>query len=155
MGLPRVRFTVRRMMVITATLAVSWALFFGIAHLLVYRQNLKNEQYYREGAAILEAKKSDVLAAEWRKFAEDAARMNHDSWSKVVTLVGLVGAGVISTGLGLVLRKRSKSVSSPRAEPVNILVSACSTVTKILMVALVLAAISYVGFMLLVMAVDD
>jgi hypothetical protein len=35
MPMPRVQFTVRRMMIITATLAVSWASFFGIAHLIV------------------------------------------------------------------------------------------------------------------------
>jgi hypothetical protein len=154
MGLLSARLTVRRMMSITATLAVSWAFFFGIAHLLVYRQHLAAEQYFRETAAALEAK-NDGRAADWREMAEDLARRNQDSWSKVATLLGLVAAGSLSAGLGLVLRTRSQPVNSPRSETMHTLVSACTTAMKILVVGLVLAGIACIGFLLLVMSGDD
>jgi hypothetical protein len=134
MKLPRVQFTARRMMIITATLAVSWAFFFGIAELCVYRPNLEAEQYYREKAAVLEAE--NVRAPEWRKMAEDMARSNHDSWPTVATFFGLLAARGLSAGLGLVLWTRSRLVSSPRPEKLHTLVSVCSTATKILVVGL-------------------
>jgi hypothetical protein len=65
MGLARVQSKVRRMIIIAAMLAVSWASFFGIAHLPVYRQGLKNEQDYLGGSGDGEMDKIKELALDF------------------------------------------------------------------------------------------
>jgi hypothetical protein len=152
----RVRFTVRGMMVVVATLAVTWALFFGIAHLTVYRDHLEYERHARQAAATLEAQKSDALAAEWRTRAEEAARLTRENGNWVATLLGLVGLGVASAGLGIVLRRRPEPASSARSRAMESIVAACSTVAKVVLVASILAGILYAGlFVLVVLTWDD
>ena len=155
MRLPRVRFTVRRMMVVIATLAVSWPMFVGIGHLTIYRANLQSEAIYREAAATLQVERKDDLAADWRRRAEETAQMNRETWSHVVTLSVLVGLGIILGGLGLMLRTRYGSVSSARPVPVNAVAAVCSAGMKIVFAGLILGGIAYVGLLLLVLAGDD
>jgi hypothetical protein len=155
MRLPRLRFTMRRMMAVIATLAVSWQMFLGIAHLNIYSANWNVERFERETAATLETKQDTVQAAEWRRMADETARRNRESWSYVATFLGLVVLGILLGAMGLDLRSRYGSMSSDRPRLVNALVAACSTGAKILLAGLILAGIACVGILLLLIAGDD
>ena len=52
------RFTVRRMMFMIATLAMSWCMLVGIGNLLVYVYHARLEREFRDGAAVWEAKEA-------------------------------------------------------------------------------------------------
>jgi hypothetical protein len=99
-GLACVRFTVGRMMLASAILAVTWSAFVGIMELGIYRSNVEAEQFYRE-AAMLEAKRDLTAAAVWQASAEETARMNHASWSHIAPFMLLISLGTI-LGLGII-----------------------------------------------------
>ncbi len=155
MRLPCVRFTVQHMMVVIATLAVSWCMFLGIANLVVYVYHARLERDFRDGAAIWEAKKEAGHARSMRESADLQARLKQEFLSRGTTTLALIGLGGSLGGIGLAIRARYKPVRSAWPGPMNVLSAVCSTVPKIMFAGLILGGIAYVGFLLLVLAGDD
>lgn len=123
MKLVYLRFTLLRMMIATAALAVAWSMFVGFRHLAVYRTNVKAERYYRKGA-MLGARRAPVPAADWQGEAEDMARSNRESLDHVSTLLFLIGLGAVLGLAGSLLKNRIESQDSK----VRVMVrSACVT----------------------------
>jgi hypothetical protein len=145
---PRVQFTVQGIMVATAALAVSSPMALGIIHLPSYPSDLERERYYRENAAISEAKKEAEDAAGWRKIVEEKSRSNRESWGHVTTFSSLVGLGIVFGASSMVLRMRYGSVRSARPRSVNVLAAICLIGTKILCAGLILAGVALAGFLI-------
>src|ERR1700758_2647231 len=104
MRLPRLQLTVKRMMVVVATLAVSWSAFVGIAHLAIYPRNVHFERTLREQALVWEAKHEAEKAAGLRQMAEECGRRNAESLAYIITALGLVGLGTATGALGLAFK---------------------------------------------------
>jgi hypothetical protein len=147
MRVPRVRFTVRRMMVVIATLAVSWCILEGIGHLSIYPANTSGERNDRETAAALEKKNDVIRAAEYRRSAEEIGRRNQDSWSHILTALSLIGLGLISKGLDLTIRHRYGTRIPDQNGKAKAFAAACSTVATVMLAGLVIGGIGYLAAM--------
>ena len=153
MQLPRM--TTRRWMIVTAVPSVSWGMFLGFANLIAYFGYAEGERYFREGAAIWEAKGEAGRAATWRGYADEQARMRRDFLSRGSTTLGLLGLGGILGGIALAVRARYGAANSDRPSRLNTLAASCSVGAKLIFVSLAIAGLTYIGFLLLVMAGYD
>jgi hypothetical protein len=95
MRAPRPRFTVRSIMVVIATLAVSWPMCLGVGHMTIYRANVPGERARREYALFWEARDEVGKAADQRREAEVWARRNEVSLPYIITALSLIGSGMI------------------------------------------------------------
>ena len=109
MRLPRVRVTVRRIMRVTATVAVTWSMFLGIGHLTIYRANVEGERAYMEEALVWETRQQSDKAADCRRQAEQWARRNAESLVYIITTLSLTALGIVTRGLSLAVNARSKT----------------------------------------------
>ena len=142
MRLP-LRFTVRRLMVGIATLAVSWAMCLGIGHLSIYRANVEGERSDRKIAATLEKENKANLAAEWLVTAEEIGRRNQESRKYIFAALGLIALGLIAGGLRLALRRRSGNRAPDGCRLANAFAAACLTIAVIMLVGLALGGVAY------------
>jgi hypothetical protein len=155
---PRLRLTVKRIMVAIATLAVSWSVCLGIGHLSIYPANVRGERAYREEALFWEKRQKPVPAAEYRLRAEEAARRNAESRASIITTLSLMGLVIVlgataSLGLAVKARYRRRNLVSPPW--VDALVDACLTLGAIVLVGFALGCIAYVGILLFVVATSE
>ncbi len=151
---PRVRFTVRGMMVVTATLAISVCMFLGVANLIAYVGHAGLERDRRKDAAIWEAKGEPGRASESRESADLQARLKQGCLSRGATTLALLGLGIGLQCFVLAVRATYGAESLDRSGLVKALAEASSVGTKVLLVALVLAGVAYVVCMLLILAED-
>jgi hypothetical protein len=152
---PRARLTLRRLMAAIATIAVSWSMCLGVAHLITYRANLQGERIFREGAAVLLQQNESARAAEWRQIADDSARRNREGLVHIATAGGLTVLGIIATALGLAIRARSGARDPARPRRVDAFVNVCLTIGAIPLAGLALGCIGYAGLLILVLATAD
>jgi hypothetical protein len=150
MRLPRVRVTVRRMMVVSATLAVSWSMCLGIGHLTIYRANVEGERAYMESARACETRHEMLEAVDWRRMAEDLARRNAESRSYIVTALSLTVLAILAGGLSLAVKTVYHSRNLVRRSLVDTCVGACLTLSKICLVGLALGCFGYLAVGLMV-----
>jgi hypothetical protein len=143
------------MMVVTATLAVSFFMFLGIASLVVYREGVRSEEYFRESAAVLKVRGEAAHAAEWQEMADEMARQRRHELSYSVTTLGLVELGIVLAGIGTALRVRFGPRGSARPGWTDALCSACSTGAMVLLIGFAIGGIAYVGILLLVLVGND
>jgi hypothetical protein len=155
MGLTRVRFTVRRLMGVIATLAVSWCMLLEVRHLIAYVGHANHERHFRKLAIEWEAKKETGYAATLRGPAEQQAYMKRESLSRGLTTLGLIGLGGALGGIGLAVRVRYRPESPDRPNWVESLAAVCSVGAKIVVASLIIAAVLYIGILLLVVVGDD
>jgi hypothetical protein len=155
MRLTKVRFTTRRMMVITAVPAIFWCMLLGISNLFVYIDAVRLEKHFREGASIWEAKQEAQRALEWRVYANEQARLERSSLARVLTALGLIGLGGIFVAIGLAIRARYRQASTDRPGWLNTFAAVCSGGAKLIFVSLIIAGLTYIGMLMLVLAGDD
>jgi hypothetical protein len=166
MGLPCVRFTVRRLMVVVAILAVSWSMCLGIGHLGLYWVNSKFVRDAREEATIWEKRAEDAgtwekrreagEAAEWwLRQAEEVAGRNSESLANGVTALILVTVGIVSGGLGLSARAWYRTWNSARPCWVDVLADACLSLSASVLVGFALGCIAYVGIFVFVVTTSE
>src|SRR5262249_25128001 len=94
MQLPRVRLTVQTMMVVIATLAVSWSMCFGTGHLTLLVANFRAVEHYTQEAILWEAEHNAAKAEDRRRMAERYALLNAESLDSVRTALSLIAFGV-------------------------------------------------------------
>ena len=92
-------FTVRKMIGVTAILAVAFSMFEGIGELSIYRPNVESEKLYWQLVATCEAMKNGIEAAKWRQRAIETGRRNRAGMPYIVTALSLIGLGIVSLGL--------------------------------------------------------
>ena len=155
MRLPRVRFTVGRLMVGIATLAVSWCMCLGIGHLTIYRSNVAGETYDRETAVSYELENNSDLAAPWRRMSEEYAWRNQESRIHILTALSLTSLGLAAGGITLAIRSRFGPSVKVRRGLAYRLDAACSTIAAIVLIGLAIGGVAYMGGMLLVLVTLD
>jgi hypothetical protein len=143
------------MMVVTATLAVSWSMCLGIGNLTIYRANVEAERAYMEWALVCETRHEMVEAVDWRRMAEDAARRNAQSRSYIVTSLSLTVLAIVAGGLSFAVKKVYHTRNLVQSSMVDTCVGACLTFSKICFVGLALGCFGYVAGMLIVAVTSE
>jgi hypothetical protein len=137
-------------MIVIASLAISWSMFTGIAHISVYRANVGSESLYRREILEWEAIGGTRQAADRRRQADELARANQISRAYGATALSLAVMGVVLGGLALVLRQRPQE-QTPARHRVDAIAGACSLVSAVILVGFALgctaflAALAFVG----------
>jgi hypothetical protein len=155
MRLPRVRFTVRRMMAAIAVLPISWCMLLGIADLIGYADHARMERECRDGAAIWESKNEPGRATHELELAEEQRQMKLACLSRGLTVLALLTLGGSAGLIGMAVRARHAPACPDDAGAMNRLASVCSAVAKVIFVSLLLGGGIYLVILLLVMAGDD
>ena len=129
--LPRIRFTVRRLMIAVATIAVSLCMFNGIGHLSIFQENVAREAFLKNEAARLEFKKNS-LAELRRQDAEFVARQNrHEIRPPILTAACVLVLGVIAGAIHLVARWQYPTWVQHQRRLMVGLVDVCSSVATV------------------------
>jgi hypothetical protein len=152
---PRLRFTVRRMMVVTATLAASWSMCLGIGHLTIYRANVQGERADMEEALMWETRQESAKAADCRRKAAEWARRNVESFLYIITALSLTALGIVTRGLSLAFKARSKTENLVHRPLMDACVGVCLTLSKICLVGLALGCYGYLVAMLFVVVTAE
>jgi hypothetical protein len=120
MRFPRVRFTVQRMMIVIATLAVSWCMLLGI--------NALHNLAYDVGDA------------------PGIGSDEHQVWlSRGITTLTLIGLGCSMGVIGLAVRAKPGAENSARPALIKTLATVCSLGMKIVFIGLILGGVVYMG----------
>jgi hypothetical protein len=143
------------MMVVTATLAVSWSMCLGIGHLTIYRANVQAERAYMESALICETRQEMVEAVDWRRRADDAARENAESRRYIVTALSLTVLAIVAGGLSLAVKTVYHTRNLVRRSLVDTCIGACLTLSKICLVGLALGCLGYLAVILIVAVTSE
>jgi hypothetical protein len=149
------RFTVRRLMIGIATLAVSWSIFSGTGDLIEYVHHVQLEKNDREDAVIWEEKKELDRAHESRRMAE---LMNQEKWAYVpraATVLTIIVLGIVMGGFSLVLKARKQTEVSGLPEWLETFRVACLTGSKIVGAGLLIGWSIYLFLFLFVLAIED
>jgi hypothetical protein len=144
----RLRLSMRRMMIVTATLSVSLCMFIGIGNLVIYFNVAFYERNYRAEATVWEGKKESGLAESARQRADNQAMQKQQAVSGVMAPLALLGLGGIFAGILLVVRAKYGPFSSNRPASLNSLVAMCFAGTKIVFYGFIIAAIACVAVLL-------
>ena len=143
------------MLVVTATLAVSWSMLLGIGHLSIYRANVRGERAYMEEALMWETRLESDKAADCRQKAKEWAQRNAESRLYIITALSLTVLGVVTRGLGLVAKAHSKSSSLSRRPLLDACVGACLSLSKICLLGLALGCFGYLVGMFFVLITGE
>jgi hypothetical protein len=141
MSLPRVRFTVRRMMVATATLAVVCGTLNGAPAYNFYTFYASSEQRFREDAVIWEEKNQSARAEESRRLAEDQGEQKRSYLPGATTIPTLIVLGIVLGGVGLSITVLQRAGLSGRPRWLESLRATCWTGAKIVALGLSIGAI--------------
>jgi hypothetical protein len=151
----RPRFTLRTMIGVIATLAVSWAGCSGFGHMTIYGSNRRGERAEWEDARIWAIKKDERRAADSMRSAAEWARRNRESRNSIVTAGALGALGVVLLGVWLALAAWQARRRHEVSRAATRLRRACSTGATILLVGLALGCAEYAAGMLVVLITSE
>jgi hypothetical protein len=142
----RATFTLRTMLAVVATLAISWAGFSGVGHMSIYISNREYEKQEWEAARTWAMMKDAQRAADSTRSAIECARRNRESRDAIVTAGVLATLGVTLLGVRLALARSGHKTSLATSR----LRRACSAGATIILVGLALGCAEYAAGMLVV-----
>jgi hypothetical protein len=143
------------MMIVIATLAVSWSMCFGIGHLTLFLANFHAVEHCTQEAILWEAEHNAEKVQDRRRMAERYARLHAQSLAYISTALSLIAVGVASGGLGTAAKALYRRRNEAQPQWVGALANTCRTVGGIVLVGLAVGFIAYVALMLFVRVTSE